>query len=328
MDNSGLLRFERIGFGQSNITSLISDDSGGARVVRQPPPGVHDSTAHDVLREARILNALADTDIPVPKVIGTNASPPFYVMTLMPGAVLERETQAAELNWNERAHLGRQVAEVLARLHSIEPASVGLGELGPGTEYLPRQIHRTVRNWQRWGDESAHSRAWGQVLARLERDVPRQQRTVVTHGDYRLSNLLVSGGEVTAVLDWELSTRGDPLADLAWLLDDWRGPGEPRAVMPSPTPAGGFPTRSEMINIYCAATGLDIDRLGYYRAFTHWRAATLLQGVLVRRRSGVMGEHGSLDFSELESTIGDLLRDAAELSGTPERCELPEEPKP
>ncbi|MFI7669577.1 phosphotransferase family protein [Nocardia sp. NPDC049526] len=312
-DVSGALRIERIGFGQSNITSLISDESGAGWVLREPPPGGHDPTAHDVLREARILNALADTGIPLPTVIGTDDTSPFYVMTRMAGAPLESESDAAELSPQQRSALGRQVIEVFAHLHSLEPAAVGLDDLGPDTGYLPRQMRRAVRNWTQWGEQTAHDRIWQYVRSLLADRVPRQQRTVITHGDYRLSNLLVDFARITAVLDWELATLGDPQADLAWLLDDWRGPDEPQIIMPSPTRAGGFPNRAELIEMYCAATGLNVDSIDYYRAFTHWRAATLLQGVLLRRRSGAMGEHGSLDLVELDSTIGYLLEEAAAL---------------
>lgn len=308
---NGALRIERVGFGQSNITSLVIDEAGAAWVLREPPPGTHDPSAHNVLREARILKALADTGIPLPTVIGTDEAAPFYVMTRMAGAPLEKEAQAAELSRAQRFGLGLQVIEVFARLHSLEPAAVGLDDLGPATEYLPRQIRRATRNWSQWGEQSPHDKIWQYVRSLLEAEAPPQQRSVITHGDYRLSNLLVDSGRITAVLDWELATLGDPLADLAWLLDDWRGPDEPRIIMPSPTRAGGFPNREELIDLYCAATGLNADSIDYYRAFSHWRAATLLQGVLLRRRSGAMGDHGALDLTELDATIGFLLSEAA-----------------
>ncbi|WP_433567262.1 phosphotransferase family protein [Nocardia sp. CA-151230] len=310
-DVTGALWIERIGFGQSNITSLISDDVGRGWVLRQPPPGSHDQSAHNVLREARILNALAGTGIPLPAVIGTDEAGPFYVMTRMAGAPLESEADAQALSPQQRSALGRQAIEVFATLHSLEPAAVGLDDLGPCTEYVPRQLRRAVRNWSQWGAQTAHDRSWQHVRSLLENDVPRQQRLVITHGDYRLSNLLVDAGRITAVLDWELATLGDPIADLAWLLDDWRGPDEPRISMPSPTRSGGFPDRAELIDMYCTATGLHAGAIDYYRAFSHWRAATLLQGVLLRRRSGAMGVHGSLDLVELDATIGILLEEAA-----------------
>ena len=130
------------------------------------------------------------------------------------------------------------------------------------------------------------------------------------HGDYRLSNLLVDNGVITAVLDWELCTIGDPMADVAWLLDDWRSPEEQSIVMPSPTRAGGFPSREEMLAAYREVSGIDPISLDVYRAFTQWRAAGLLRGVLQRRRAGVMGSHGAVDPAELETTIELLLSSA------------------
>ncbi|MFE6922049.1 phosphotransferase family protein [Nocardia sp. NPDC057663] len=310
----GALSINRIGFGQSNVTSLVRDEAGGCWVLREPPPGRHDPSAHDVLREARILDRLAGTGIPVPTVIGTDETAPFYVMTQMPGAALESEADAEALSPDQRSELGRAVIEVFARLHCLDPAEIGLGDLGPATEYLPRQIRRAVRSWSQWGDRSAHDAAWQNVRVLLERDIPQQQRLVLAHGDYRLSNLLVADSRITAVLDWELATLGDPLADLAWLIDDWRGPDEPRITMPSPTRAGGFPDRVELIEAYCNATGFDASGIGYHRAFTHWRAATLLQGVLLRRRSGAMGDHGAVDLTELDATIGFLLVEAGDLA--------------
>lgn len=138
---------------------------------------------------------------------------------------------------------------------------------------------------------------------------------MITHGDYRLSNLLVRDGRITAVLDWELCTLGDPLADLTWLLDDWRSPQEPAIVIPRPTRAGGFAARSEIVDAYAARTGLDVGDLDHYCAFTHWKAATLLQGVLVRRRSGSMGEHGALDLHSLQDSVEHLLDGALRLLG-------------
>lgn len=132
------------------------------------------------------------------------------------------------------------------------------------------------------------------------------------HGDYRLSNLLICDGRIGAVLDWELCTVGDPLADLAWLLDDWRPVEEAAIVMPSPTRAGGFPDRDEMVAVYREVTGYQVDDLDYYRAFSQWRAASLLEGVRTRRLAGAMGSHAAVDPEELEDSIGVLLASATE----------------
>jgi aminoglycoside phosphotransferase (APT) family kinase protein len=149
------------------------------------------------------------------------------------------------------------------------------------------------------------------VRTRLVAGAPACTRTVIMHGDFRLSNLLVEGSRITAVLDWELSTLGDPLADLAWLLDDWRQPDDQAISMPSPTRAGEFPDRATMVDEYCRATGFDVDRIGFYRGFSQWRAATLLQGVVARRQSGALGSHGDLDLNLLDYSIAALLAAAA-----------------
>jgi aminoglycoside phosphotransferase (APT) family kinase protein len=314
-DVDGPLMIRRVGFGQSNITTVVTDQAGRDWVLREPPPGSWPQTAHDVGREARIMSSLVGSAIPVPRVVGTGTSvrgAPFFVMEKVPGAPLETEHDASLLEPRQRRELGMQVIATLARLHTLDPASVGLAQLGPATPYVERQIRRVSSAWERAGADTAHNTIWRAVRAELLRDLPEPgQPTVIMHGDYRLSNLLVSGARITAVLDWELSTLGDPLADLAWLLDDWRPPEEPAISMPSPTRVGSFPTRAEMIETYCSETGFVADRIGYYRGFSQWRAAALLQGVLVRRRSGVLGTHGDLDLRLLDKSIAALLTSAA-----------------
>lgn len=300
----------RVGIGQSNITSIVTDTDGREWVLREPPAG----TTHDVRREATIIKALAGSGIPVPRVVGNGyarGGGSFFVMQRMPGSPLESADDARAIDPQERHQLGLRVIRTLARLHTLHPASVGL--TGSTTPYVERQIHRMSDAWLRLGSDSAHDPAWRAVRARLLARLPLQPASaVVMHGDFRLSNLLVRDGEITAVLDWELCTAGDPLADLAWLLDDWRSPGEPTIAMPSPTQAGGFPDRAELIDIYRTETGCRIDRLGYYRGFSQWRAATLLQGVLTRRRTGVMGGHGAIDVGLLDDSIDVLLSSAVD----------------
>jgi aminoglycoside phosphotransferase (APT) family kinase protein len=311
----GQVTIRRVGFGQSNLTTIVTDEAGQEWVLREPPPGSRAQSTHDVEREARIMVGLRDTAVPVPRVVGVGQASwgaPFFVMERVPGAPLEHEDDAAVLDPDQRRELGLQVIRTLARLHTIDPAEVGLAQLGPSTPYLPRQIRRVTGAWERMGVGSAHDSAWQRVRAGLLAALPEPTNVaVIMHGDYRLSNLLVAGSDVTAVLDWELSTLGDPLADLAWLLDDWRSPEEPAISMPSPTRAGGFPSRAEMIDTYRAETGFAVDHIDYYRGFSQWRAASLLQGVLVRRKSGVLGTHGGLDLRILDTTIAGLLDSAA-----------------
>jgi aminoglycoside phosphotransferase (APT) family kinase protein len=310
---TGPITIERIGFGQSNITSVVRDADGREWVLREPPAGNRHGNAHDVHREARIISALAGSAVPVARVVGTGtagAGQIFFVMDRVPGRPLESEADADGLSDQQRHYLGIQLITHLARLHLLDPATAGLDS--PPAPYVPRQIRRISDGWMRTGSESEHDAPWRAVRTRLiDRQPTWQNPSVIMHGDYRLSNTLVDNGAITAVLDWELCTVGDPLVDLAWLLDDWRSPEEPAISMPSPTRAGGFPTRAEMVDRYVNVTGFDIGRLNYYRGFTQWRAASLLQGVMARRRSGAMGDHGALDLAQLRDTIATLLDSAA-----------------
>jgi aminoglycoside phosphotransferase (APT) family kinase protein len=310
---TGPVDIRRIGMGQSNITSAVTDAEGRQWVLREPPSGTRQGTAHDVEREAGIITALAGTGVPVPRVVGVGSNRgggSFFVMERAVGSPLESEDDARNIPPQQRYELGLQVIETLARLHRLNPAAAGLTE--PNTPYVERQIRRISDAWLRVGSDSAHDSAWSAIRARLLERFPHLQGpSVVMHGDFRLSNLLVNNGQITAVLDWELCTVGDALVDLAWLLDDWRPPDEPAISMPSPTRAGGFPSRTELIEAYRNETRLPIDRLGYYRGFTQWRAASLLQGVLTRRRSGAMGDHGAIDLDQLDNSIATLLSSAA-----------------
>lgn len=303
---------QRVGIGQSNITTLVTDHVGRQWVMREPPPGDTAGKAHDVVREARILAALADTDVPVPRVVGTGTTPsgsPFLVMERVAGAPLESETDARVLAPGERRELGVAVAETLGHLHRLDPARLGIA--ASSSPYLVRQLRRVSAAWERVGAASRHDRDWQAVCRGLSQRLPQRSPEVIMHGDYRLSNLLVSGGRITAVLDWELCTVGDPFADLAWLLDDWRPAEEAAIVMPSPTRAGGFPDRDDMVAVYRDITGFTVDDLDYYRAFSQWRAASLLEGVRARRLAGVMGSHAAVDPTALEHSIGVLLTSAA-----------------
>jgi aminoglycoside phosphotransferase (APT) family kinase protein len=298
----------RVGIGQSNITSIATDAHGWKWVLREPPAG----TAYDVQREANIIRALAGSGIPVSRVVGDGYNRDggsFFIMEWVAGAHLESEDDAGAIDPRQRHELGLSAVRTLARLHTLDPAAMGL--TGSATPYVQRQIRRMSEAWLRLGSDSPHDPAWRAVRARLLDGLPPQRVSVVAHGDFRLPNLLLSDGHIAAVLDWELCTVGDPLADLAWLLDDWRSPEEPAISIPSPTRAGGFPTRAELVETYVAETGFRIDRLGYYRGFAKWRAASLLHGVLTRRSTGVMGDHGAIDLDLLNDSIATLLTSAA-----------------
>lgn len=284
--------------GRSNLTYLIEDAKGRPFVLRRPPLGNLLSTAHDMRREYRIIAALAETDVPVAEALGFCDDPsvngaPFYVMGYVAGVVLNTVEDALAYPEASRAAAAAEFIEVLARLHSVDVDTVGLGTLGRREGYIERQLRRWYTQWQQ--SKTRELPPINEVHQRLAAAIPPQRSTGIVHGDYRLGNMLLGpSGELRAVLDWELATLGDTLADLGWLISSWAEPGEATtSPFPPPTVAPGFPSRREMADRYQQHTGRDLSDLPYYVAFARWRSACIGEGVLARYRAGVMGD---LDF--------------------------------
>lgn len=289
---TGPFSYELIAGGHSNLTYLVTPTDGPKLVLRRPPLGNVLATAHDMGREHRILSGVVQTDVPVPAPLAmcedveVNGAP-FYVMAHVDGLVLHDEATAQMVPVEQRAGLGQHVVDVLATLHAVEPDDVGLGELGKREDYLGRQIRRWTRQWEQ--SKTRELATMEDVAALLVRDQPEQIGSTIVHGDYRLGNMLVADGRVAGVLDWELCTLGDPLADVGYLMNNWIDPGEPTAGSSGPTGVGGFPDRAAMLDRYAAATGRDVSRVPYYRAFSYWRLAAIVEGVLARYLAGAMG---------------------------------------
>ncbi len=290
------LRFELIAGGHSNLTYRVTDAGGGAWVLRRPPLHQVLATAHDMEREHRILAALGPTDVPVPSVIGlcTDESVngrPFYVMDFVEGIVARTgDIAAASLDEGARWRVSRSLAEVLARIHRVDLAAVGLDDLGRKEGYVERQLKRWMRQVEQ--AENPGRVEITELHAYLSSQIPEQGPATIVHGDYRLDNTIVSPeGEVLAVLDWELCTLGDPLADVAQLIVYWAEPGD--ALTPlesSPTAVGGFADRDQMLAWYGEASGRDLGDMTFYLSFTCWRLACILEGVYSRYLGGAMGE--------------------------------------
>lgn len=292
------LEFELIVGGHSNLTFRVRDRDGARFVLRRPPTGAVIATAHDMAREHRIISALAPTPVPVPAALGlcedeSVNDAPFYVMAFVDGYVLfDATTTAQKLEEPARAKLGETVVEVLAALHQVVPEDVGLGQLGRKQEYIPRQLKRWKTQWEK--TKTRELPTMDEVYAGLYSNVPTQSRAGIVHGDYRLGNMLVGAeGSIAAVLDWELCTLGDPLADLGYVMNNWgdegeNGPGGGSATG-GPTEAGGFLNRAQFVARYEELTGFDAHEINYYRAFQYWRLAAIVEGVLSRYRKGVMG---------------------------------------
>ena len=296
------LRFEAIAGGHSNLTFRVEDRGGRAFVLRRPPTGAVIATAHDMAREHRIISSLANTSVPVPPALGlcedeSVNDAPFYVMAFVEGHVLADSQICAEACPLERREaLGAEVIRVLAELHRIDPDDVGLGNLGRKEAYLARQLKRWRTQWEK--TQTRDLPTMEEVYQGLAENVPEQVGASIVHGDYRLGNMLVSAdARVNAVLDWELCTLGDPLADLGYVVNNWAQPGEqlPHVATASPTAAGGFQTREEFVVLYGELTGRDTSKIDYYRAFQHWRSAAIVEGVLSRYLKGVMGNEADTD---------------------------------
>jgi aminoglycoside phosphotransferase (APT) family kinase protein len=288
--------FELIGGGRSNLTYRVTDGHTGVWVLRRPPTGHVLETAHDMLREFRIITALGDTsDVPVPQTFAfcddadvTGA--PFNVMSYIDGAVVRDEGSAALLDATVRAAASKSALDVLLRLHGPDPDEVGLGDLGRREAYVARQLKRWYGQFQQVTRRRIP--ALDEAHRLLSESVPIQQKASVVHGDYRLDNLVVSpvDGTVLSVLDWEVCTLGDPLADLGQLLVYWVQPGDPVPdLLGAPTVAGGFASRDDLVGWYSAGSDLDLSQLDYYVAFGYWRVACILEGVLSRSVAGAGG---------------------------------------
>ena len=292
------LRFELIAGGHSNLTYRFVDQRGEAYVLRRPPLGHVLESAHDMGREHRIVAALGGSTVPVAPAYGlctdtTVNDAPFYVMGYVAGPVLHDREAAEAVPEAERHALGLAVIDVLAALHSVDPDAVGLGDLGRKEAYLARQLRRWNKQWEA---TKTHDIPAMEATARLlEERRPEQIGATIVHGDYRLGNMIVGDGQLRAVLDWELCTLGDPLADVGYLLNDWVLPGESETNV-KPTEAGGFPDRRVLTERYAAATGKDLSAIDYYRAFSHWRLAAIGQGVYKRYLVGAMGENSMEDL--------------------------------
>ncbi len=302
------LHFALVAGGRSNLTYRVEDRNGRAWALRRPPLSHVLSTAHDMAREFRVISALGPTGFPVPKTMGLCLDPavnehPFYVMEFVSGHILrDAAGAAAVLDEAARDRAGTSIADTLAQLHAVDVAAVGLDDFAKHEDYIGRQLRR----WSRQFEDSTLDDAGGPDTAgvvravhdRLAADVPEQRGVAIVHGDYRLDNtVLGDDGSVRAVLDWELCTLGDPLADVGLLMVYWTEPGdEPSIVGVAPTSAPGFPSRAEVQARYRTASGRDLDRLDFYVAFGYWKLACIWPGVYARYAGGAAaGDRSSVD---------------------------------
>jgi aminoglycoside phosphotransferase (APT) family kinase protein len=294
------LTYERIAGGLSNLTYRVTDAAGAEWALRRPPLGKTLSSAHDMGREFKVVSALGSTPVPVPPAAGlcedeaVNGAP-FYVMEFVRGPVLRgvAEAEASFPDEGDRHQIGMRVADTLAAIHAVDPDAIGLGDLGRKEEYVARQLRRWHGQWEK--SKTREVPAIDRVHERLSARIPAQQGVAIVHGDYRLDNMILSDdGEVAAVVDWELCTLGDPLADVGTLMAYWPERGEPNLRLGEPANlAPGFPTRPELAARYAEVSGRDLSELDFYLALGYWKLAIILEGVLARMAAGGYGRSGT-----------------------------------
>jgi aminoglycoside phosphotransferase (APT) family kinase protein len=300
------LDFELIAGGRSNLTFRVTDAVGSTYALRRPPTSHVLPTAHDMVREHTIIEALFPLGIPVAKPLGLCVDPevnerPFYVMEFVDGAILRDRAQAeSTFDVATRSAIGDNLAATLAQLHDVDVDQAGLGDLARHDGYIERQLRRWRRQFEQMKVEGVdHETVIEEVGDELARSIPVQQRVTVVHGDYRLDNTVLDHeGKVRAILDWEICTLGDPMADLGVLLCYWTEPGDTTAALlgAAPTTAPGFATRDQVLNAYARHTSLDVSHVAYYQAFGYWKLACILQGVFARYRAGATaGDQGSVE---------------------------------
>jgi aminoglycoside phosphotransferase (APT) family kinase protein len=307
--------------GHSNLTYSLRQAGGRDLVIRRPPQGDLLPKAHDMWREYRIIEALWPTDVPVPKPIAycddrEVADAHFYVMEKCDGqALFGQSSTASWLDMAARHQAGNAMADALAALHAVDPAVVGLADLSRPDGYLARQLNTWYSSWQaQAANAQIDNPRVHDVHDLLSSRIPADPIPRVVHGDCGPHNaLFLQSGDISALLDWEIATLGDPLADLAYTINAWVGPGDEAVDLLNPATAiPGFPRRGEVLKRYVALTRADVSNLAYYRAFNYWKRACIVQGVYARYRIGQKSSEG-VDMAYLASRIDRALDAAARI---------------
>jgi len=300
-------RYSLLAGGHSNLTYRVEDAEGNCFALRRPPLGKLAARAHDVAREYRIYKAVGQTDVPVPEAVilceyDSVIGAPFYLMRFVEGTVVDTPAEVASAlpDADSRLLATDNLVDTLADLHRLNVDDIGLGDLGRREDYLARQLARMKGVWDK--TKTRELPAIESQYQRLLELQPPQRYTGIVHSDYRLGNVMLDGGgQVVAVLDWELCALGDVVVDLAFLVNSWDGPEDPGPgawMQDAPTRAGGFPDREALVTRYARRSGFDVSCLDYYRAFCYWRIAIIGEGIKRRYQSGALATDMDPDFVE------------------------------
>lgn len=315
-DSSSLI-VEQFQGGQSNPTYRISLGDDKAWILRRKPPGKLLPSAHAIEREYRVMQALHGSDVPVPRMVGLCEDPatigtPFYLMDYMKGRILWDPTMPGMTKDQRAAHFD-EINRVIAALHSVDYAAVGLGDYGRVGQYIERQIARWGKQYLAGteGDNAApRLPAMDALMQWLPAHLSGEDETSIAHGDFRLDNLIWHPTEprVLAVLDWELSTLGHPLSDFAYLMMAWRLPANVfRGMAGADLTELGIPSEAEFIAAYCQRTGRkNIAHMDYYLVFNLFRIAAILHGVWTRALQGNASSQNALEMGKRAEKIAEI----------------------
>jgi aminoglycoside phosphotransferase (APT) family kinase protein len=305
---AGALEASPIGEGHSNVTYLIRRADGSELVLRRPPRPPLPPSAHDVLREARLLRALQGTSARVPTVLAVGEDPavigcPFYVMERVAGEAIVFAVPAELDSPAERRGIAQELIDALVEIHAVDWRAAGLEDFGKPTGYLERQLRRFSGLWEI--NKTREIPAVERVAAWLAEHLPESPAATIVHGDYRLGNTMFADGapaRLTAVLDWEMATIGDPLADLGYMCMVWGQaddpPGGIRDSLGAVTKAEGFPTRAELIARYEARSGRSMSDFRWYVTLAVWKMTVFMEGNYKRALAGATDDPYLKHFGE------------------------------
>ncbi len=315
------LSAELIGQGRSNITYRVETD-GQQWVLRRPPLSHVQPTAHDMKREFRVISALAGSAVPVPRTFAlcedtSVTGAPFYVMEHVEGMVpLDAAEFARRFGESQRRPIAHEFVDILAHLHAIKPADVGLADFGKPEGYLQRQVRRFTEQLGR--AKTRELPELEDLAGRLSAALPSESDATIVHGDYKIDNVMLDGqGHTAAILDWEMATLGDPLADVGLLMMYWADPDEesrvtaPRFASAAVTALPGFPTRDEAATRYAERSGRDLSNLDFYTVLAHFKMAVILENMHARFLAGGTVGDG---FEAIGQQVGLLAKRGLEIA--------------
>ena len=301
LDLDNQFKFEKFKVGRSNITFKIFDDRN-SYVLRRPPFGDKLESAHNMQREYRIISELSENNIKVPKPIllytdRTLSDDDFYIMEYIEGATIADNVTAENYSKNDKKEITNSFITTLAELHNFDVKNSKLNDLGKHEDYVLRQLNRWTKQFNA---QKVRDIADLDIATKLLFDtIPTQQKVSIVHGDYRLDNVRVKDNNVAAVLDWELCTLGDPLADLGTVIASWADKKEKDTpFIYSPSLSGGFPSRDKILNLYEENSQLNLNEIEFYVRLSFWKHAMIMEGVYVRYS---LGYYGNVDKKEVEA---------------------------